>query len=363
MVGTFGLSLLVLSNCLGFECVVSVNPRGLELGLLDYSLPVSTLSAERVLSNVFYSATDNSVFVKAGQTIVKLVDNFTSHVTFSRPEVALPGVVRKRMFEGLAGGRFLDCTTTTEALVCGLEMLANGTIHTWREIDITLHGLADISSDHRRLYIARSVGNNKNMPEIEIRKLNDLSQIRARVPLVHGISIIDNSRYEFGFATSTYVYFIRTSNEGSRQTFLERFCIIGTKISGNHSMFSSYSRLPLTCYFDLHNFRYFRTGHMGLVDGYHALIAVFSDSPSGSDVSGRSQSALCVFGIGDIDNAFRRNIQKCFNGSKMDLSDVYDGDGTAIKYGDVRCSSCHPSVRVVIFTFFIATCIACYYDI
>ncbi len=369
MAGAYIPLLLVLSNCLNLECVESVNPRAAELGLLDYSLPVPTLSAETVLSNLLYSATDNAVFVNAGQTIVKLADGFTSHVTFSRPKVVLNGVVRRRMFAGVPDGRFLDCTTTNQALVCRLETLANGAIRTLRETDIALNGdgialaavLSDNPRDDQRLYIARAVGDNRHKPKIEVRKLNDLSQIRARVPLIHGISRIDNSRYEFGFSTSTFMYFVRTSgdvSEGSRHTFLERFCISGNNISENQSIFNSYSRLPLTCNVGRVSFRYFRAGHLGYIDGHDVLVGVFSDSPSGSDVS-RPRSAMCVFGISDIDDAFRRNIQKCFK--DKELHDIFLGNGTALQYEDVRCSSCHPSVSAILFTLFSDSCKPCNY--
>lgn len=172
-----------------------------------------------------------------------------------------------------------------------------------------------------------------DVPAIASRKLDDLEY--AEFSIQQSIMNIDVKyrdhflvNYVYGFNTSDYAYFLivqkksHLAEEAGYVTRLARLCV-------NDPNYDSYTEITMTCmdeerkdYNILRDAKITVAGQkltqqMGLKRDDMVLVAVFSPSREITNEP-QNSSAMCVYSLKQIDEAFTENIHMCFNGTVKD---------------------------------------------
>uniref|UniRef100_A0A1I8PJB4 Sema domain-containing protein n=1 Tax=Stomoxys calcitrans TaxID=35570 RepID=A0A1I8PJB4_STOCA len=173
-----------------------------------------------------------------------------------------------------------------------------------------------------------------DVPAISSRRLADLNY--AEFEIKQSIINIDVKyrdhflvNYIYGFNSSEFAYFAivqkrsHLAEEAGYVTRLARICI-------TDSNYDSYTEITIQClatqdnedYNILRDAKIMVAGQklaqqMGIKRGDHVLVAVFSPS---KDITNQPEdkSAMCIYSLKEIEEAFNENIHLCFNGTIKD---------------------------------------------
>uniref|UniRef100_A0A336MLE9 CSON001779 protein n=1 Tax=Culicoides sonorensis TaxID=179676 RepID=A0A336MLE9_CULSO len=172
-----------------------------------------------------------------------------------------------------------------------------------------------------------------DVPAISSRKLDDLEF--AEFSIQQSIMNIDVKyrdhflvNYVYGFNSSDYAYFLivqkksHLAEEAGYVTRLARLCV-------NDPNYDSYTEITITCMDEerkdfniLRDAKITTAGQklaqqMGIKRDDQVLVAVFSPSREITNEP-QNSSAMCVYSLKQIDEAFTENIHMCFNGTVKD---------------------------------------------
>ncbi|XP_030379385.1 plexin-B [Scaptodrosophila lebanonensis] len=196
--------------------------------------------------------------------------------------------------------------------------------YSWKEEDILYVGTTFTNvGDYRH-----------DVPAISSRRLDDLNY--AEFSISQSIINIDVKYrdhflvdYVFGFNSSEYAYFVlvqkksHLAEEAGYITRLARICITDPN-------YDSYTEITIQCtatddHTDYNILRDAKITHasqklahqMGIKRDDHVLVTVFSPSKEITDQP-QDKSAMCIYSLKDIEDAFIENIHMCFNGTIKD---------------------------------------------
>jgi plexin A len=218
----------------------------------------------------------------------------------------------------------------------------------WKREDILYVGTTFTNVGDYRHYV----------PAISSRKLDDLNygefsiqQSFINIDVKYRDHFLVN--YVYGFNTSDYAYFMIVQKkshlleEAGFNTRIARICV-------NDPNYDSYTEITISCLVNgvdfniLKDAKIMRAGirlsqQMGIKRDDMVLIAVFSPS---KEISSETQnaSAMCVYGLKEMEEMFSENIHMCFNGTIKDRNLGYISGAI----NDGRC----PAAGVIIINFY-----------
>jgi plexin A len=217
----------------------------------------------------------------------------------------------------------------------------------WKREDILYVGTTFTNVGDYRHYV----------PAISSRKLDDLNygefsiqQSFINIDVKYRDHFLVN--YVYGFNTTDYAYFMIVQKkshlleEAGYNTRIARICV-------NDPNYDSYTEITISCLVNSVDFNILRDAkimkagarlaqQMGIKRDDMVLIAVFSPS---KEITSETQnsSAMCVYGLKEIEEMFSENIHMCFNGTIKDRNLGYISGAI----NDGRC----PAAGVIIIYF------------